>query len=71
MKIALVLTGYMRNWETHYPNIKQNIIDKYSTDVFISSYTYSELYKGSGIVNVNIEKLIELYNTKNYIFRDK
>ena len=71
MKIALVLTGYMRNWETHYPNIKQNIIDKYSTDVFISSYTYSELYKGSGIVNVNIEKLIELYNPKNYIFRDK
>ena len=41
MKTALVLTGYMRNWEEHFPNIKTNIIDKYSTDVFISSYTYS------------------------------
>lgn len=53
MKVALVLTGYMRNWETHYQNIYDNIIKKYNTDVYITSYTYSELYKGSGIIELD------------------
>lgn len=71
MKVALILTGYMRNWETHYPNIMENIVEKYSTDVYITSYTYSELYKGSGIINIDTDKLIKIYNPKNYIFREK
>ena len=71
MKVALLLTGYMRNWENHFQNIKQNIIDKYSADVYISSYTYSELYMGSEIVQVNVNKVIEKYKPKNYLFRDK
>ena len=71
MKIALLLTGYMRNWENHFQNIKSNIIDKYSTDVYISSYNYSELYMGSGIVRIDIDKIIKEYKPKNYLFRDK
>ena len=70
MKTALVLTGYMRNWEEHFPNIKTNIIDKYSTDVFISSSTYSELHIGSGFVNVDVDKVIEKYKPKKYLFRE-
>ena len=70
MKTALVLTGYMRNWEEHFPNIKTNIIDKYSTDVFISSYTYSELYVGSGLDKPDIDKVIEKYKPKKYLFRE-
>lgn len=71
MKVALLLTGYMRNWEFHFPNINQNIIKKYSTDVYISSYSYSELYKGDEIINVEVDKILEVYKPKSYIFRDK
>lgn len=69
MKVALLLTGYMRKWEDHYPSIYENIIQKYNPDIFISSYTYSELYKGSEIVQVDYEKVIETYKPKDYIFR--
>lgn len=71
MKVALLLTGYMRNWETHFPNIKQEIIEKYNADVYISSYSYSELYKGAQIIKVNTKKVIEQYNPKEYLFREK
>lgn len=71
MKIALLLTGYMRNWENHYPNIYENIIQKYNTDVYISSYDYSELYKGAEIIKVNTDKIIKNYKPKNYLFRKK
>ena len=65
------MTGYMRNWEKHLPNIKSNIIDKYSADVYITSYNYSELYMGSGVVDVDTDSLIREYQPKNYLFRDK
>lgn len=71
MKVALVLTGYMRNWEVHFPHIKENIIDKYNPDIFITSYSYSQEHWRSEFVNVNTEKVIEAYKPKNYIFRDK
>lgn len=67
----MVLTGYMRNWESHYENICNNIIKKYNPDVYISSYSYSELYKGSEIIDVDIEKVIKIYKPKNYLFREK
>tara|TARA_Y100000004_G_C8829474_1_gene375502 strand:- start:62 stop:766 length:705 start_codon:yes stop_codon:yes gene_type:complete len=71
MKVALLITGYMRNWEKHFPNIKENIIDKYSADVYITSYNYSELYKGSDIIQVDTNEVIKKYQPKNYLFRDK
>lgn len=71
MKVALLLTGYMRNWEFHYPNIYQNIIKKYNADVYISSYTYSELYQGSEIIDIDVSKVIKTYKPKSYLFREK
>ena len=70
MKVALFLTGYMRNWEDHFPNIQKNIIKRYNTDVYISSYNYSELYMGSGIMQIDTKKVIDTYKPKTYIFRD-
>ena len=70
MKTLLLLTGYMRNWESHYPNIYENIIQKYNPDIYISSYSYSELYKNSGIIKIDVDKVISTYNPKKYIFRD-
>jgi hypothetical protein len=71
MKVSLILTGYMRNWETHYPNIYENVIKKYNADVYITSYSYSELYKGSGIINIDTNKVIDTYKPIKYLFRDK
>lgn len=70
MRVALLLTGYMRNWEDHFPNIQKNIIEKYKADVYISSYSYSELYMGSEIVQIDTKKVIDTYKPKEYLFRD-
>lgn len=61
----------MRNWELHYPNIYKNIIQKYDADVYISSYSYSELYKDSEIINLDVDKIVSTYKPKKYIFREK
>lgn len=71
MKVALILTGYMRNWEDHYPNIKKNIIDKYKPCVFISSYDHSQHSVGKEIVSIDVEKVINAYKPKKYIFRSQ
>ncbi len=71
MKIALLLTGYMRNWETHFPNINEQILKKYNPDIFISSYSYSELYQGSEIINVDVKSVLDTYKPKSFIFREK
>jgi hypothetical protein len=71
MKVALVLTGYMRNWDFNFPYIKKEIIDSYNPDIFISSYTYSKFYWHSDPESVDIKKIIETYKPKNYIFREQ
>jgi len=60
----------MRNWEDHFSNIQENIIKKYNADVYISSYSYSELYMGSGIIQIDTKKVIKAYKPKEYLFRD-
>lgn len=71
MKVALVLVGFMRNWENNYPRVKKEILDCYGPDVYISSYTYSKWTWNSSPKKVNIEKVLEKYNPKKYIFRNK
>jgi hypothetical protein len=71
MKVALVLTGYMRNWDFNFPYIKKEIIDSYNPDIFISSYTYSKFYWHSNPEKVNINKVIDTLKPKNFLFRDK
>jgi hypothetical protein len=71
MKVALVLTGYMRNWDFNFSYIKKEIIDPYNPDIFISSYTYSKFYWHSNSEPVNIKKVIGTYKPKNYIFREQ
>jgi len=71
MRIALVLTGFMRNWKENIDSIFSNIIFPYNPDVYISSYTYSKLYWNSESIPIDHEEVIKIYNPKNYIFRDK
>lgn len=43
MNVALLLTGHMRCWQQVFANTKKHLIDKYSADVFISTWD-SEAY---------------------------
>jgi len=69
MKVSLVLIGYMRNWEDNLPSIQHEIINQYNPDVYISSYTYSKMFWNSNSEEVDIQKVIDVYKPKNYIFR--
>ena len=72
LKVALILTGFMRNWDFNYPFIKKEILDTYDPDVYISSYTYSQLYTHpeykSADVPIDIEKVVDTYKPTNYLF---
>lgn len=69
MKIALVLTGFMRNWEYNYSFIKKEILNEYNPDVYITSYNYSKFYYHSHPEDIDTNKVIKIYNPKNFIFR--
>lgn len=70
MKVSLVLIGYMRNWEYNLPTIESEIINQYNPDVYISSYTYSKMFWNSTPEDVDIQKVIDVYQPKKYIFRE-
>lgn len=38
MKVAVVLTGFCRNYEKTYENLYRYILEKYNADIFISSW---------------------------------
>jgi hypothetical protein len=84
MKVALILTGHMRDWEDFFPTIKQEILDRYNPDVYISSFNHNldsireyDTEEGHIIDDrkddleyFNIAKILEYYKPKKYIFRD-
>lgn len=39
MKVAVILTGHMRCWKELFPVFKSQIIDRYSPDIFISTWS--------------------------------
>jgi hypothetical protein len=71
MKVALVLTGFMRNWKNNIDSVFSNIILPYCPDVYISSYSYSKMYWNSDPISVDLNEVIKTYDPKNYIFREK
>lgn len=51
MKVALCLSGHIRNLEDNYPSIKKHILDKFNTDVFIHTWdTYGWRAEGNDYV---------------------
>lgn len=84
MKVALILTGHMRDWEDFFPTIKKEILDKYNPDVYISSFNHDldsiREYESeedriiddreNDLNYFNPEKIISHYRPKKYIFRD-
>lgn len=62
MRVALLLSGQFRNSYKEYKSIKEKLIDKYNTDVFIS-YTHTK-----NNLDVIPSDLLELYKPKNLEF---
>lgn len=56
MKVALCLSGHMRGYRQTFPSIKHHILDRFDTDVFIS--TWSE----PGYWTSDDEKCLDNYN---------
>lgn len=71
MKVALILVGYMRNWEDNLQYIRKQILETYDVDVYISSYNYSKWFWNSDSEKVDIQKIIDVYNPKKFIFRSE
>lgn len=70
MKCALILTGYMRNWSNNFYSIEKEILNPYSPDIFISSYTYSKFFWNSNSEVIDFNLILKKYNPKKYIFRE-
>jgi hypothetical protein len=62
LKLAICFSGDTRTYDKCFESIKNNLLDKFDCDVFISSYE----------VNNDIKNhLLKLYKPKKYIFHDR
>ena len=64
MKVAVLLSGMMRNFEVTYPKFKEFILDELDCDIFFSGYPNKQ-----GL-NYCTEKFKDLYNPKKFIIRE-
>lgn len=70
MRVALVFTGYMRQWKSTYTKYKKFIVDKYNPDIFISSYTHSQDTLNDELVKIDTKEILDYYKPINYLFRE-
>lgn len=64
MKIAICLSGMLRNFENTFPRFKKFVIDQHKPDVFFAGYPNS-----LGIEECK-NKFIDFYKPKNFIFNE-
>ena len=72
MKIALLLTGFVRSYLSNFNSLKVNIIDKYNTDIYISTWNKTQSIINSGYDDYDINSFINIYSDKlkDYIILD-
>ena len=78
MKVAIILTGHLRCWETVFPNFKQKFIDRYNPDIFIHSWDEEGWWQPSDVKNVkgyydqtpkiDKQKVIDFYKPKESFY---
>lgn len=79
MKVALILTGHMRDWKEVYPTIREEILIKYDVDVYISSFDHDldSIRQEGDIVDdrekdtekIDLEEIKHYYQPVKSIFR--
>lgn len=76
MKVALLLPGFLRTYKENFLSLKENLLDIYDTDVYISTWNINEYGYEESFINdlehlygKHLKKLsiinYELYNTKS------
>jgi hypothetical protein len=72
MKVALLLTGHMRNYEKAYENLKANLLDHHDVDIFLHSWSNrgNVVAKYTSDEKEEIEPLdvVNLYKPVRYLF---
>lgn len=61
MRVALLLTGFIRSHEQNFNSIKNLILDNYDTDVYISTWDKDQSYINSELKESSPENIIKLY----------
>jgi hypothetical protein len=51
MKVCLLLSGNMRNATETFPSFKSNLLDRYNTDVFISTWNSHNVHQSINLFN--------------------
>ena len=51
MKVCLLLSGNMRNATETFPSFKSNLLDRYDTDVFISTWNSHNVHQSINLFN--------------------
>lgn len=74
MKVALLLSGQMRNADEVFPKFKTNLLDRYDIDVFISTWDSPNVYDSVKLFNpiaIDIENYeAEFADRFKYIVKD-
>lgn len=57
MKIALLLSGFLRTFDENYASLKENLLDRFDTDIYITTWNINEPQYES----FNVNKIVNLY----------
>lgn len=67
MKIALILTGFLRTYKYSFELLKKNLLDKYNIDLYLATWDKQE---NNTFIENNFENIYKNYNLKNLIIED-
>lgn len=72
-RIAILISGHLRNYETCYYNLKKNLLDllqKDDIDIFFHTWDTINYDLDDKINNEEKENILKLFNPKKYLFED-
>jgi hypothetical protein len=67
MKIALLLTGFIRQHSRCYESIIKHIINKYNVDVYFATWDKTQSYINTELVVSDYTGLMNIYDIKGYV----
>ena len=72
MKVALLLTGFIRQHTNCKNSILNHIVNKYNADVYFSTWNKTQSYVNTDLIDVKYQDLLEYYpnNTKGFLVLD-
>lgn len=68
MKIALLLSGFLRTFDENYASLKENLLNRFDTDIYITTWNVNE----PQYEPFDVKKIVDLYgdNLKGLCVKD-